>query len=145
MTTPNPAHSARIKCTDQLRNVSYLHYRNGWICTLANGMGAALSYAGFPHNQETACRFALDDCKTRSEVLAVAQRYGSRTYELIGEPPSLLDRLTALTKEARAAGYAVVVLYPEELIGVDNEALQIHLARAGKAFIDANREPDEEE
>jgi hypothetical protein len=145
MTTPNPAHAARIQCRDRDGNVSYLHYQNGWTVTLAHGQRAALSHAGFPHHQAAACKFALDDCKTPAEVLAVAKRYGCDSYTLEGEPPSLSDRLTALTKEARAAGYAVVVLYPEELIGVDSEALQIHLVRAGKAFIDANREPDDEE
>lgn len=59
--------------------------------------------------------------------------------------PSLHDRLMAVVKEARDAGYAVVVLYPEELIGVDNEALQVYLTRTAKAYIDVNLEPDPEE
>lgn len=178
MTTPNPAHAARIQCLDRDGNVSFLHYQNGWTVTLAHGQRAALSYAGFPHHQAAACKFALDDCKTPAEVLAAARRYGCHTYTLelpaievdddggpapadhyravdatgskmvwvpLPQAPSLSERLTAIVDEARAAGYAVAVLYPEELIGVDNEALQIHLVRAGKAFIDANREPDEEE
>lgn len=59
--------------------------------------------------------------------------------------PNLHDRLMAVVKEARDAGYAVVVMYPEELIGVDNEALQIHLVREGKAYANAHTEPDPEE
>jgi hypothetical protein len=175
MNTPNPAHSARIKCIDQLGNIRFLHYRNGWTVTLANGQRAELAYAGFAQNQTAVCKFALDDCQTPAEVLAVARRYGSSSYTLelpvkdvddgpapadhyravdatgskmvwvpLPQPPTLSERLTAIVDEARAAGYAVAVLYPEELMGIDNEALQIHLVRAGKAFIDANLEPDEE-
>lgn len=57
---------------------------------------------------------------------------------------SLHERLNTLAEEARAAGYAVVVLYPEEMFGVDREALQIHLVREGKAYINAHAAPDEE-
>jgi hypothetical protein len=144
MTTANPAHAARIKCTDHLRNVSYLHYRNGWVCTLDHGLSAAMSYAGFPHNQEMACKFALDDCHSPAEVLAVAKRYGSSTYELLGAPPSLSDRLTALIDEARMAGYAVVSYTPYELTGIDPEALEQHLLLAGRAFIATFPEPEED-
>jgi len=176
MTIDNPAHAARIQCLDHNGNVCFLHYRNGWIVTLAHGQTGALSFAGFPHNQAAVCKLALDACQTPADVLAVARRYGSSSYTLelpvkdvddgpapadhyravdatgsklvwvpLPQPPSLSERLTAIVDEARAAGYAVAVLYPEELIGVDNEALQIHLVRAGKAFVDANREPGEEE
>lgn len=58
--------------------------------------------------------------------------------------PSLDERLDTLAREARAAGFAVVLLYPEELFGVDNEALQVHLVRAGKAYINAHAPEDEE-
>lgn len=60
------------------------------------------------------------------------------------QPPSLDERLNTLAKEARTAGFAVVILYPEELFGVDIEALQIHLVRAGKAYINAHA-PEEED
>jgi len=144
MTTPNPAHSARIKCIDHNRNVSFLHYRNGWTVTLAHGQGADLSHAGFPHHQAAACKFALDDCKTPAEVLAVAKRYGCDSYTLEGEPPTLSDRLTAMIDEARMAGYAVVSYTPYELVGIDPEAIEQHLLLAGRAFIATFPEPKED-
>ena len=57
----------------------------------------------------------------------------------------LEQRLTAIITEARAAGYAVVLFYPEELIGIDNEALQVRLTVAGKALINASLEPEPED
>jgi hypothetical protein len=146
MTTDNPAHAARIKCTDNNRSVSYVHWRNGWTCTLDHGLSAAMSYAGIPHNQEMACKFALADCQSPTEVLAVVQRYGSGAYryELLGVPPSLSDRLTAIIDEARMAGYAVVSYTPYELVGIDPEALEQHLLLAGRAFIATFPEPEED-
>ena len=76
----------------------------------------------------------------------IVVRADALEYAPAPQPPqSLHDRLMAVVKEARAAGYAVVVMYPEELIGVDNEALQIHLVREGKAYASAHLEPEDEE
>jgi hypothetical protein len=82
MTTTNPAHAARIKCIDRDGNISFLHYRNGWTVTLAHGQSAELAYAGFAQKQTAVCKFALDDCRTPAEVLAVVRRYGSSQYTL---------------------------------------------------------------
>lgn len=176
MTTDNPAHKARIKITDRDGNVSYLHYQNGWICHLANGQAASLTYAGISDKQVQACKFALNECTHPNLVLAAVKRYAapSCTYELVapevGEqgPPGhyravdaagnlvwkpcivlqdapLAERLRAVCQEARAAGYAIAVFNPDELIGIDNEELEQRLVMEGNTFIDETREPDEEE
>lgn len=77
-------------------------------------------------------------------LIAMAPDGSGLIYVPMPQLTTLHDRLMAVVKEARTAGYAVVVLYPEEMFGVDREALQIHLVRAGKAFIDAHAAPDEE-
>ena len=59
--------------------------------------------------------------------------------------PSLDERLATTVKEARAVGFAVVVLYPEELFGLDPEALQVYLTRQGKAYINAQLPPEQED
>lgn len=85
---PNVRERFRISCTDSLGNVSYLYRPIGgsWCCVLGNGTPAALSYAGIPHNYQTAARFALDDTRTSAEALAVLASYGgSRTYTIIEE------------------------------------------------------------
>lgn len=58
---------------------------------------------------------------------------------------SLAERLATVAEEARRAGYVVAILYPEEMFGVDPEALQIQLVRAGKAYINANSDPEPED
>lgn len=57
----------------------------------------------------------------------------------------LHDRLLAVVKEARDAGYVVAILYPEELFGVDPEALQIQLVRAAKVYVNSQLDPEQEE
>ena len=94
MTTENPAHSAVIKITDSLGNVRYLHYQNGWVCHLANGQTAALTFAGISDKQVQACKFALNECQHPAQVLAAVKRYAASnyTYELepIEEPTELV-------------------------------------------------------
>lgn len=104
MTTPNPAHSAVIKITDHLNNVSYLHYQNGWVCHLANGQSASLTFAGISDKQVQACRFALSQCRHPNLVLAAVKRYaaGNCTYEL--EPIEEPTELTADDFNTPAAG-----------------------------------------
>src|SRR3546814_19608598 len=57
-------------------------------CTLANGVSAALFYAGITVDEMT-CRFALDDCETADQALAIVRRYGSLDYGYChaGPPP----------------------------------------------------------
>jgi len=67
---------ARIKLTDKLGNERYIYrVRYGWACASRDGTPLAFSYAGI--RNETECKFALDDCKTADEVLAVIQRFSS--------------------------------------------------------------------
>lgn len=75
----------RIKCTDQHRNVSYVHNSGGsWRCTLANGIPASMSYAGV-RGDEMAAKFALDDAKSQDEALAAMMKHGSKLcrYETV--------------------------------------------------------------
>ena len=75
----------RIKCTDSLRNVSYVHNSNGhWRCNLSNGIPAGMSYAGVT-GDEMAVLFALDDATSADDALAVMRRHGSRLcqYEVV--------------------------------------------------------------
>ncbi|SDK43255.1 hypothetical protein [Bradyrhizobium ottawaense] len=51
----------RIKVTDDLGNVAYIHRNQlGWTCTLANGIPASFFYA-VGNVDETAFRFHLED------------------------------------------------------------------------------------
>ena len=77
--------SFRIKCTDELGNVSYLFKRNGeWSCVLANGTPASFSYAGI-HGDEMAAIFRLEDAATVEDAVAVAKNLGSprARYEVV--------------------------------------------------------------
>ena len=67
----------RIKSVDKMGNVAYVH-KSGehWHCTLANGISASMSYAGLGPDQ-MAVLFALDDCETAEEALAVCQGMGA--------------------------------------------------------------------
>ena len=80
----------RIKSTDRLGNVAYLHRDDdgSFRCTLANGLPASFFYAGIQPD-EMACRFALKDCATAHEALAIVERYGSplHRYELLEPVP----------------------------------------------------------
>ena len=80
----------RIKSTDVLGNVAYIVRReNGAVsCILANGMNAALSYAGI--HDEMACKFRIEDCSRegmgwtvtefKNVVLDIVKQYGSPRY-----------------------------------------------------------------
>lgn len=82
--------AVRIRATDRLGNIAYIHREANrpMRCTLANGMSAALFYAGITVD-EMACRFALDDCETADQALAIVRRYGSLDYGYChaGPPP----------------------------------------------------------
>lgn len=82
--------AVRIRATDRLGNIAYIHREaNGPMrCTLANGVTAALFYAGITTDEMT-CRFALDDCETADQALAIVRRYGSLDYGYCqaGPPP----------------------------------------------------------
>lgn len=80
-TTYKTARRARVKATDPLKNPAYIHHDGDrWKCTLANGIPAALFYAGVL-GDETALRFRLDDCESAEEVLTAVRDAGSRRYE----------------------------------------------------------------
>jgi hypothetical protein len=82
----------RIRCTDHQRNVAYITKSDdGSVrCVLASGTLARFFYAGIV-SDEMAARFALDDCRTPEDALAVVRRLGSRTfqYALVEESPPL--------------------------------------------------------
>ncbi|MBA4090270.1 MAG: hypothetical protein C0494_06730 [Sphingobium sp.] len=82
--------AVRIRATDRLGNIAYIHREANrpMRCTLANGVSAALFYAGITTDEMT-CRFALDDCETADQALAVVRRYGSLDYGYChaGPPP----------------------------------------------------------
>jgi hypothetical protein len=175
MSVNNPAHAARIKCTDRFGDVKYVHYRNDrWICSNEYGQNAHLTFAGISDKQAQACEFALADCHHPAQVLAAIKRYAASdvTYELeVATPeddlppsgacyravdptgtklvwvplPTLHDRLTAIIAEARQAGYAVALFNPDELEGVDLNALEQRLVMEGNTFIDETTDPEEEE
>ena len=72
---PPDAHTARVKVTDRLGNVSFIHYAHGWRCTSASGTPCAFHYAGISHQRETEFMFDLEDCTTRRQVLALVKKY----------------------------------------------------------------------
>lgn len=84
--------AVRIRATDRMGNVAYIHREANrpMRCTLANGVSAALFYAGIRVDEAT-CRFALDDCATADQALAIVRRYGSLDYGYChaGPPPGL--------------------------------------------------------
>ena len=82
--------AVRIRATDRLGNIAYIHREANrpMHCTLGNGVSAALFYAGITTDEMT-CRFALDDCETADQALAIVRRYGSLDYGYChaGPPP----------------------------------------------------------
>lgn len=82
--------AVRIRATDRMGNVAYIHREANrpMRCMLANGVSAALFYAGIRVDEAT-CRFALDDCVTADQALAIVRRYGSLDYGYChaGSPP----------------------------------------------------------
>lgn len=118
--------AVRIRTTDDLGSVAYIHREQGgrFQCTLASGIPAAFSYAGIS-DDEMGCRFALDDCITGHEALAVAKRFGSPNtrYELRAhftpncqEPFATLSVLEAEVQRLKA-------LIPAVFEHVDNGVL----------------------
>lgn len=79
-----PARAAVVKATCRLGGVAYVRWteHRGWACTLANGTPAAMSYAGFDSDDDTAARIALDRAKTVREVLAICRARSSAAIEL---------------------------------------------------------------
>lgn len=82
----------RIKCVDHLKNVAYLVRRpdsGSWRCVLGNGTPAAFSFAGIPHNEESAFGFAMQDTKTPEEALRTVRIYARVAgfqYSLVENP-----------------------------------------------------------
>jgi hypothetical protein len=75
----------RIRATDKLGNVAYVYGQGpDWRCALANGTGAAFSYAGLGYD-EMAVKFAFEDCTSSAEIVAVCQRFGGKNtnYNLV--------------------------------------------------------------
>lgn len=81
-----PARDAVVRCVDSMGNTAFVRYSRGrgWACTLANGIPAAMSYAGVPHGQETATVVALERAKTVGDVLRImkARAEQARSVEL---------------------------------------------------------------
>lgn len=80
--SPNPR---RIKTTDNLGNVAYIHKRSkGWGCTLDNGIPAGMSYAIGYLKDETGLIFMLEDASSDEERLNVIKRASpGRVVELV--------------------------------------------------------------
>lgn len=90
--TPPPVKPAiRIRATDNLGTVAWVHREQGgsFRCTLANGTPASFFYAGISEH-EMACRFALDDCQTAADALALLRQWGCgiHRYDLAGPSPA---------------------------------------------------------
>ena len=82
---PLKAGRIRIRCTDTLKNVSYVQVDTGKrtvSCMLSNGIPAGLGYAGVLGDR-VAAEFDLSDATTPSDALAIMRRHGSYEYELV--------------------------------------------------------------
>jgi hypothetical protein len=79
-----PAREAVVRCADRLGNVAYVRWTKarGWACTLANGIPAAMSYAGVPHNEDTETRIALERAKTVGDVLRIMKARASQAQSV---------------------------------------------------------------
>lgn len=130
--------AVRIRATDRLGNIAYIHREANrpMRCSLANGVSAALFYAGITVDEMT-CRFALDDCETADQALAIVRRYGSLDYGYshAGPPPGwdnspatppALHLLAALLGEIDRLPTVV----PEVVGQIDEDAV-----RRARAFI----------
>jgi len=121
----------RIKATSALGGVAYIHRSidGAFSCVLANGIPASLSYAGI-HTDEMACRFALDDCSTGEEALAIVRQRGASNYiyDLLTPPgPSITTALAALSA-LEAEVQRLKALFPQVAEQID--ARPVDLARA---------------
>lgn len=72
----------RIKCSDHAYrppNVAYIYQRQdgGWGCVLANGVPAAMSYAGIG-GDEMGLKFELEDARTEEDALTTVLRHARR-------------------------------------------------------------------
>lgn len=73
----------RVRCVDRLKNQQFI-FRSGrgdWHCVSPTGMPMGFSYAGIDREME--CKFALSDCTTADEVLAVIRRFSSHDVSLL--------------------------------------------------------------
>lgn len=72
--SPDPKACA-VKVTDDLGNVAIIRHTvaRGWACTLGNGIPAAMSYAGIPHNAETETTIALERAATPEDVFRIVK------------------------------------------------------------------------
>lgn len=80
----DPLAKVRVRITDRLGNVNFI-FRDGageWRCVSSTSIPLAFSYAGIRYEME--CKFALADCTTVDEVLAVLRRFSSYTVSLLG-------------------------------------------------------------
>lgn len=121
MTTP-----IRIKATSILGGVAYVHREGGgsFRCTLANGIPASLSYAGILAD-EMACRFALDDCSTGLDALAIVKQLGSATYRYELFSPVRIDQADpiAVLSALKAEVQRLEALIPVVSEQIDNRVL----------------------
>lgn len=72
MSDQSSVRATRIKVTDELNNVAYIHFSaaRGWCCTLSNGIAASFWYA-VGNCDEQGLRFRLDDAQTPEELLQI--------------------------------------------------------------------------
>ena len=101
----------RVKATDHLGNVAFIHnVGGGWRCNLGNGISASLSHAGIKHENETECLLDLADVSTPEEVLGVILRH-ARYYlsgPKAGETACTYEVSTSAVAARTASGVAAV-------------------------------------
>jgi hypothetical protein len=136
----------RIKASDHTYsppNVAYLHETpTGWRCTLANGTPAAFSYAGI-RGDETAARFALEDCETGEQALAAVRQHGARylsgpkqgetvyTYELVSPRAPAAQAPAVAYSEANMETAMCLWEAVQDLLGSNDPLAQALIEEAG--------------
>ena len=100
----------RIKHTDYLGKVAYIvRQANGQIsCMLANGIPAALSYAGVA-GDEMAMRFKLQDARDGDDMVRLLElgqlgRVRGSSYEWVNRPPAVSAQVSYVQAELKALG-----------------------------------------
>ncbi|WOF45074.1 hypothetical protein KNJ79_09470 [Sphingopyxis indica] len=130
--------AVRIRATDRLGNIAYIHRETNrpMRCTLASGVSAALFYAGIT-TDEMMCCFALDDCETADQALAVLRRYGSLDYGYChaGPPPGWYSSPATAPALHLLAGLLgqidrLATIMPDVLDQIDEDAV-----KRARAFI----------